>query len=86
MNNLDVDEKQIIRQISHIQFPCLQLLSLYKNNIESVEGLARVELSNMNSFGIGKPHETQDKTIYITSGSSRNVDGHFYQHYTSVVQ
>ena len=45
---------RILREISEIRFPNLEIISLLANDLESVEGLSRVYMPNLKSLGFSK--------------------------------
>ena len=45
-------EPRIIIQISHIKFPSLTMIRFYKNDIESIEGLNKVEMPVIKDFSL----------------------------------
>ena len=47
-------EPKIIKQIAHIRFPRLKIISVSKNDLLSIEALSRVEMPELAELGIGK--------------------------------
>ena len=47
MDNVDGNHKTMVKEIAHIHFTALINLHLCGNRIESVEGLARVQMAHI---------------------------------------
>ena len=48
------DRATLVKEIAHLHFTALTLLNLSGNGIESVEGLARVQMPHIEYVGLGK--------------------------------
>ena len=55
---------QIIKEISQINFPHLFEIFIYRNELESVEGLSRVEFPSLKLLSMGKNWNIQDKILF----------------------
>ena len=54
INIAENDCPSLLKDISNIKFPQLKKLVLFRNNIETVEGLLRMDLPAIESFYISK--------------------------------
>ena len=55
----------LLKELSHIHFPNLIYLGIWRNQIESLEGIIRVDMPNMEDLQLGKSSIKQTETASL---------------------
>ena len=71
----DGKNPKVLKSIEHIGFPNLKLMCLYRNNLESIEGLNQINMPLMESLGVGQNNIISIKDL--RKGHWRNLNNLF---------
>jgi hypothetical protein len=74
MDNVDKNNRaKIVEEIAHIHFTALTDLRLECNTIESIEGLARVQMAHIKYVGLSTSADNIDRNSITSVGVIRKA-------------